>query len=163
MNAEELKTLQSFINSRPDSRELARALAVKLAKEGYAYRAISQILQVSSGFITKWKKAFDSEGIQGIKLGYQGRKRYLESQQREEIINWIIAQKTWSVSEVERELMERYDVVYKSLQSYYELLNEAQKTWQKSQRTHPRQDAEQVKKKRRNRPVTGRGRTRNKR
>jgi putative transposase len=160
MNSEAIESLKKFIDSRPDSRELTRALAVKLTFEGYAYRAITEILQVSNAFITKWKKSFEEEGIEGIKLGYQGRKRYLEPQQREKIINWIIAQKSWSTSEVERELMERYDVVFKSLQSYYELLHEAQKSWQKSQKIHPRQDPEQVKKKPRNCTVTRKGKTR---
>lgn len=150
MNSEAISTLKQFIDRQPDSRELTRALAVKLALEGYAYRAITRILEVSGGFITKWKKAFEREGIQGLKLGYKGRKAYLDSEQSEAIISWIIVQDTWSVSEVERELIERYDVVFNSLQSYYSLLDKAQKSWQKSQKINPRQEPEQVKKKPRN-------------
>jgi transposase len=127
MSTDPIKCLKSFIDSRPDSRELARALAVKLAKEGYSYRAITQILQVSKGFITKWNNAFDSQGIEGIKLHYKGRKSYLDRQQKEQIINWIICQDKWNVSEIKREIIKRCNVQFKSLQSYYSLLYEAQK------------------------------------
>jgi hypothetical protein len=35
-----IQALKDLINSNPDARELKRALAVKLALEGYAYRVI---------------------------------------------------------------------------------------------------------------------------
>ncbi|HBB34467.1 MAG TPA: IS630 family transposase, partial [Cyanobacteria bacterium UBA9273] len=41
----------------------------------------------------------------------------------------------------------QYDVVFKSPKSYYELLKEARKTWQKAQKKHPSKDPELVKKK----------------
>ena len=37
----------NFINSNGHSREMKRALAVKLALQGYVYRAIENILHVS--------------------------------------------------------------------------------------------------------------------
>ena len=52
-------------------RELRRAIAVKLALEGYVYRRIQKILEVSIGFISKWKTAFKIGGLEAIKSGYQ--------------------------------------------------------------------------------------------
>ena len=68
----ELQILEEFIKTNPDSRELKRALAVKLALSGYAYRAIQEIIGVTPGFIAKWKKEFISAGIEGIILKYKG-------------------------------------------------------------------------------------------
>jgi len=66
----ELQILEEFIKTNPDSRELKRVLAVKLALSGYAYRAIQEIIGVTPGFIAKWKKEFISAGIQPESLGY---------------------------------------------------------------------------------------------
>ena len=49
---------------------------------GYPHREIMKILQVSSGFISKWKQAFILKEIEGIKLAYQGSKAYLSSQEK---------------------------------------------------------------------------------
>ena len=45
----QIEGLINFINSNGDSREMKRALAVKLALKGYVYRAIENILNVSQG------------------------------------------------------------------------------------------------------------------
>ncbi|HBB31397.1 MAG TPA: hypothetical protein DDZ80_07705 [Cyanobacteria bacterium UBA8803] len=62
----EIKHLEDFIKGNPDSREFKRALAVKLALEGYAYRAIKKSLGVSYGFISKWKKVLSCRGYQKL-------------------------------------------------------------------------------------------------
>ena len=67
----ELQILEEFIKTNPDSRELKRALGVKLALSGYAYRAIQEIIGVTPGFIAKWKKEFISAEIEGIILKYR--------------------------------------------------------------------------------------------
>ncbi len=59
----QINELNKFIKSRQDSRELKRAIAVKLALEKYSYLEIKSILNVSPSFITKWKKIFLSQGI----------------------------------------------------------------------------------------------------
>ncbi|MEG4634723.1 helix-turn-helix domain-containing protein, partial [Microcoleus sp. AR_TQ3_B6] len=63
----QIEGLIKFINSNGDSREMKRALAVKLALQGYAYRAIENILNVSQGYVSKWKKRFITQGIPGLK------------------------------------------------------------------------------------------------
>ncbi|GCL54995.1 transposase [Microcystis aeruginosa NIES-3806] len=81
-------------------RELKRALAVKLALSGYAYRAIQEILGVTPGFIAKWKKEFISAGIEGIILKYKGSRPYLNAEEKQELIQWIINQSPWDIWEL---------------------------------------------------------------
>ncbi|NES73965.1 MAG: IS630 family transposase, partial [Okeania sp. SIO2D1] len=66
--------------------------------------------------------------------------------EKEAVINWIKSQKYWDLSELECYLIEEYGVVFKSLSSYYELLNEAKISWQKAQKKNPKKDPEVVKK-----------------
>lgn len=142
----EIKALKDFIKSNPDPREIKRALAVKLALSGYAYRAIKESLGVSYGFISKWKASFEACGIPGIKLAHKGSKGLLTKEQTSEIIAWLISQEHWDVSELEIYLIEQYDVVFQSAQSYYELMNKARISWQKGQQVNPRKNPELVKK-----------------
>jgi transposase len=118
----EIKTLTDFITSNPDPRELKRALAIKLALEGYAYRAIKQSLGVSYGFISKWKTSFEAWGISGIKLAHKGSQSFLTEEQIEQVITWLFSQNHWDISELEVYLIDHYDVVFQSPQSYYALL-----------------------------------------
>ena len=141
--------LKDFIKSNPPEKEMRRALAVKLAIEGYKYRRISKILEVSVGFITKWSQAFKSGGLIALKSAYKGGKGYLTPSERQAVIQWLVEQKTWDISDLEIHLIEQYDVVFQSRQSYYQLLKEARITWQKGEQTNPRQDPEVISKKNR--------------
>ena len=140
--------LISLINSNPDPRELKRALAVKMSIDGHPDRTIAELLGVSNNFIRDWKKAFKVEGVAGIKLGYQGAKGKLTIEQREEIIEWLKNKKYWHLDELINHLEDRYDVVYKSKQSYYELFEQGRISWKRSQKVNPKFDEELVKKKR---------------
>ncbi len=68
---QKIKELDEFITTNPDSRELKRALAVKLALQGWKYEAIADLLVISKSFISKWKNLFDLQGIEGLKLAYK--------------------------------------------------------------------------------------------
>ena len=70
----QLDELIEFIKGKTDSRELKRAIAVKLALEEYAYPKIQSIVNVSAGFISKWKTAFLAQEIKGLLLKYKGAK-----------------------------------------------------------------------------------------
>ena len=144
-----IKILKDFVKSNPEPRELRRAIAVKLALEGYTYRGIQKILEVSVGFISKWNKAFKFGGLEALKSRHQGARGYLNRSEKQEVIEWLIEQKAWDISELEIYLIERYDVVFKSRQSYYQLLKEARITWQKGEQINPRQDEELISKKNR--------------
>ncbi len=114
---------------------------------GYAYRAIQEIIGVTPGFIAKWKKEFISAGIEGIILKYKGSIPYLNAEEKQELIQWIINQSHWDIWELETYVLETYEVVFKSRQSYYQLLKEARISWQKAEQVNPKKDPEEVKKK----------------
>ncbi len=74
-----MEELNSFIKSNLDPRELRRGLAVSMAVRGHKHREIIKILQVSSGFISKWKIECIRNGIEGLKLKHLRFKRVSES------------------------------------------------------------------------------------
>ncbi len=146
-NQEKIKFIKEFLKNSSNGRETQRALAVKLVLEGYRYQTVSEILSVSLGFISKWVNAFNFGGINALKSGYKGSKSYLTNKERTEVISWLIEKKAWDISELEVYLIKKYDVVYKSLQSYYEILKEAKISWQKGQQVNPRYNEEVTQKK----------------
>jgi transposase len=144
-NERRIERLINFIDSTRDSREIKRALAVKLALQGYAYRAIENILNVSQSYVSKWKKIFIKQGIQGIRIGYKGAKKKLTEEEKEETIKWILCQEHWDVSELKIYLIEEYDVVFESPESYYKIYREAEITRQKAEKVNPKKSDEKVK------------------
>lgn len=50
-----MNELTEFIQNNPNPRELKRALAVQMAVQKYTCFEIRDVLQVSVGFISKWK------------------------------------------------------------------------------------------------------------
>lgn len=143
----QLNELIKFIKSRPDSRELKRAMAVKLALEQYSYLKIISIINVSLGFITKWKTAFLSQGIEGILLRYKGAKPLLNQDEKQAIIEWLEQKDYWDLKELQSYILANYKISFKSKQSYYDLFKEAGISWKKSQKKNPKRDPEQVKEK----------------
>ena len=142
----QIERLNNFINSNGDSREMKRALAVKLALQGYVYRAIENILNVSQGYVSKWKKIFIAQGIPGLKLGYRGAKSQLKKEEKESTIKWLLCQKYWDISELKIYLIEEYDVIFKSKESYYKIYRKAKITRQKAEKVNPRKNEKEVKK-----------------
>ncbi|MBD0304010.1 MAG: IS630 family transposase, partial [Tolypothrix sp. T3-bin4] len=145
---EKIEVLNQFIRSEPEGRELKRALAVKMALSGTPYEKIIETLGMHKSCITRWKQRFETQGIEGIKLGYQGAKSYLTPEQREEVIEWLRRKNYWNIDELFTYLDQEYQVIYQSKQSYYELMATASISWKKSQTVNPKYDPELVKKKR---------------
>jgi transposase len=139
-----IQELDTWMSASTDSRELRRALAVKLTFLGWAYRAVGSLLNVSISFVSKWKKMFEEGGVEALKLGYQGSKSYLNHEQKQQTLQWLNEQEYWSVSELECYLAEQFDVEFKSLTSYYEILKNAGISWQKAQIKNPKQDLKKV-------------------
>lgn len=79
--------LIQLIQSNPDPRELKRALAVQMVMQNYNHSTIGNILGVSVGFVNKWKYIFVEQGVAGLRLKYKGSKSYLDSIQRQIVIN----------------------------------------------------------------------------
>ncbi len=141
-------TLQEFIQSNPDPRELKRAIAVNLSQQEMSHAQIQQALGVSSGFISKWTKIYACQGVSGLKLGYKGSQGYLSEQQRQSVIDRLKGQNYWNLSELEGHIWQHYGVRFKSRQSYYDLFHAAGLSWKKSQKRNPKKDPNLVQKKR---------------
>lgn len=138
--------LVEFIQSNPDPRELKRALAVQMVLKGYLYRQIAEILQVSDSFVSKWWLVFESVGVIGLQLSYQGSKGYLNGGQRQAVINWLQQKNHWNLVQLQQHIQDRYSIKFKSRQSYYELFAIAGISWKKTQKSNPKKDPQLVKK-----------------
>ena len=135
-----IEQLNQFIQTNPDPRELKRALAVQMVLKGYKHRQIQEILAVSSGFISKWTNKYRQSGVKSLQLGYIGSVGYLDSQQRQEIIEWLEKKTYCHLPEVQIYIEHHYNVRFCSKQSYYNLLSEAKISWKKTQKTNPKED-----------------------
>lgn len=139
--------LSQFIQENPDPRELKRALAVQMVRQDYRHREIQQILQVSSGFISKWKQTYEQQGVEGLRLGHKGSVGYLNSEQRQAVLEWLEQKNYWDLQELQPQIDKHYGVVFKSHQSYYELFHQAGISWKKTQKHNPKKEPELVEKK----------------
>lgn len=136
--------LATFLKEPRDSREYRRALAAKMALQGYMVEFIANMLDVSPGFVSQAKKAYQTHGVVGLQLKYQGNQPYLSEPERKDVITWIQAQKDWSVEQLAQYIQETYGVVFQSRQSYYQLLSEADISHKKAQSFHPKADPERI-------------------
>jgi putative transposase len=139
--------LSDFIQANPDPRELKRALAVQMVRQQYRHREIQSVLQVSSGFISKWTQTFEQHGVEGLRLQYKGSSGYLDAQQRQAALEWLEQKNYWDLQELQAYLEDSYGVVFRSLQSYYELFHQAGISWKKTQKRNPKKDPQLVEKK----------------
>lgn len=92
--------LNEFLKEPHDSREFRRALAVKMALLGYDYAFIAEMLCVDVSFISKWKRIFEERGIDALLLQYTGYQGRLTTEQRQTVIDWIKAQKSWDIDQL---------------------------------------------------------------
>lgn len=139
-----MQSLTEFIENSQENREIIRANAVKMLLCGYKHEAIMQILRVSSGFISKWKKAFFQNGVEGLKLKHKGSIGLLSQEQRTEIIEWLKTKESWTLNELEYQIASEYGVAFESKQSYYDLFKEARISWKKTQAHNPKYDPDKV-------------------
>ncbi len=142
-----MEELNTFIESNPDPRELKRALAVKMTLQGYRHQEIITVLQVSSGFISKWKQEFVISGIQGLKLKHQGSRGYLSQLEKKQVLKWLENKNEWNLNELEYHIAVDFGVTFAAKSSYYDLFHAAGISWKKSQKRNPRKDESAVKKK----------------
>ena len=136
----DMEELEVFIAEKRDSREYRRALAVKMALQGYEYDVICDILSVTPGFISQSKKAYIAQGTAGLLLKYKGSQSFLRPEERQAVIQWLQEQKEWNVDHLKAHIEDTYDVVFQSRQSYYDLFAAAKITWKKAQRVNPQRD-----------------------
>ena len=139
-----MENLDEIINEAKEVREVKRALSVKMSLLEMPTEQISQRLNVSEPYVRKWRGKYKSEGAKGLLLGYAGSASYLTSQQGTEIVSWISQQESISVEAVSDYIEATYQVVYQSRQSSYELMQEAGRSYHKSEKKNPQRDEEQV-------------------
>lgn len=132
------EALSEFLRTTRDAREYKRGLAVQMVQQEFAYAAISQLLQVSEPFISKWKKLYAEQGIDGLRLAYEGSESYLSASDRAEVLAWIAAQDSCDLLRLQVHLRASYAVEYQSNQSYYDLLHAAGLSWKKVQAANPK-------------------------
>jgi transposase len=145
----EIKALQDFIHNNPDPRELKRALAVQMVIQKYTYFEIRDVLQVSVGFISKYKQLFKEQGITGLTLKHQGSTGYLEAKAHLAVMEWLQQKNYWNLGELKQYVLDNYNVVFASNQSYYDLFKAAGISWKKTQKCNPKLEPELVEKKNR--------------
>jgi putative transposase len=136
--------LNDFINQTKEAKEMTRALAVKMILEGKSYQEVKELLQVSHSFISLWKNQALFEGVESLKLQFFGRKSQLKPEEKEKVINWLREQEYLRLSDLKNHLEREYDIIYKSNQSYYALLSEANISWKKTQKKNPAKNEELV-------------------
>ncbi|MFO1434466.1 MAG: winged helix-turn-helix domain-containing protein [Candidatus Competibacteraceae bacterium] len=124
----------------PANREVKRALAVKMILFDFKTEDICGLLNVSASFVSKWKIKFENEGAEALKLSYKGGTGFLTADQRDEILFYLRRQPHYSVEALRDYLEYHYGVVYQSRQSYYDLLDAAGLSWQKTQAANPKRD-----------------------
>lgn len=112
-----METLHEFIQTRRDSRELKRALAVNMRLNGYSRSETASVLGVSESFVDKWRQIYARDGVAGLFLHYQGSTGYLSPTDKAAVLAWIQRQATWDVRAVHQHVAETYGIQYKSRQS----------------------------------------------
>ncbi len=140
----EMVILNNLIDTTSELREAKRGLAVKLKEMGHTINEVAEALNVSPGYVVKWKGVYKKKGVEGLRLQYKGSAGYLNSFQKDELIAWLKEKTYWNLSELQEHVQQKYKVIFKSEQSYYDLFKAAGISWKKSQNYNPKKNPEQV-------------------
>lgn len=144
IKATAIEELKAFIKKQRDGRQVKRALAVKLLYQEHTYESIISILDVSMGFIAKWKQQYEADGIGSFAPQHKGRHSYLSQIQKETVIEWLGSKDIWTLNELEYHLASEYGVSYESKQSHYNLFELAGLSWKKTSKINPQKDPKLV-------------------
>jgi putative transposase len=136
-----MKDLDDFL---AECRECKRALAVKMDLLNYSSAWIEELLDVSGSFMRKWRNQYERYGIERLYLQYQGSQGYLSPEEQAEVITFLKTQEHYRVEALRDYVDEQYAVVFKSKQSYYDLLHEAHISWKKTEKSNPARDEAKV-------------------
>lgn len=139
-----MTTLDDLISTSTDPREVKRALSVKMLRSGMVPKTITELLNVSEQFVSKWKIRYEQEGAIGLHVAYQGKSAYLNPDQKQAVVAWIGGQETVSVEALREHIEEEYDVIYRSKQSYYDLLSAAGMSYHRTEAVNPKRDEAQI-------------------
>ena len=128
--------------------EAQRGLCVHMHNLGIPTSSIKETLGVSSSYVSKWINRYKLDGINTLNTQYKGKTSFLSSKQREKIVSFLSSKKECSLQVLQEELITRFDVSFKSKQSYYNLLKEGGLSWHKTEKSNPKKDMNQVLEKR---------------
>lgn len=102
------------------------------------------MLDVTLGFVSQSKKAYETQGTAGLTLKYPGSQPYLSASERQAVIEWLKNQQQWSVERLQAYIESTYAIVFQSRQSYYQLLADAGISYKKAQRANPKRDEQGI-------------------
>lgn len=139
-----MRSLDEIINKSRDTREVRRALCVKMRLSEMATSQICELLNVSPQYVSTWSGKCETEGVESLLLGHLGSQSYLSSDARTQVIAWISGQETMSLEAVRDYIEEQFGVRYQSKQSYYDLLEAGGMSHHKSEKRNPKRDEAQV-------------------
>lgn len=134
MQKKKFSDIDTFLTNHLESK---RALAVKMDLQGYSHELIANLLHVSQAFIRKWKRLYRQKGSTCFSLQYKGKQPFLSPKEHQEVIAFLQTKEYYSVEELRDYLELYYNVVYKSKQSYYDLLHAAHISWKKKYGNEP--------------------------
>lgn len=124
--------------------EVKRALAVKMINSNFKTDEICALLNVSASFVSKWKIIYEDQGVEALHVNYQGGTGFLTPLQRDEIFCYLKDKPYYSLEELQEYIKRRYNIVYQSKQSYYDILKDAGLSWHRTQAVNPKQNEEAV-------------------
>lgn len=139
-----MTTIDDIISTSTDPREIKRALSVKMLRSGMTPKTITELLNVSEQFVSKWKIRYEQEGAAGLHIAYQGKSPYLNPDQQQAVVEWVQGQETVSVEALRDHIEEEYGVIYRSKQSYYDLLSAGGMSYHRTIGVNPKRDEEQI-------------------
>jgi transposase len=119
-----MSTLEDAINS-VEYLELKRLLAVKMFIHGFKTEDICSVLNVSDSFVSKWKITYKNKGVRALKVNYKGGTGFLNEEQYIQIFLHLKNKPNCSLEELKDYIERQFGIVYKSQQSYYNLLKAA--------------------------------------
>jgi putative transposase len=139
-----MSSLDDVINTSKDAREVKRALSVKMLQHGITPAQIGSLLNVSVQYVSKWKAQYEAQGAVGLFLAYQGKEKYINPCQEQEVISWIQDHKTLTIEQLIEHITHTYGVTYKSKHSYYDLLSRGGMSYHRSEKANPKHNVEKV-------------------
>ena len=139
-----MTSVDDIINKTSDPRELKRALSVKMLQMGMTPKTITDLLNVSEQFVSKWKIRHEQEGASNLQVAYQGKAPYLNVEQQQTVIEWIQTHGTITIETLRDHIEKEYGVIYRSRQSYYDLLSAGGMSYHRTIAVNPKRDDEQI-------------------
>jgi len=139
-----MQDIDNMIATTTDTKELRRAMSVKLYHSGMKNSEVASFLGCSRQFVSKWIKIYQESDAKGLALGYKGSNGYLTQEQKTQILEWIKQHDTIALEELIQYIENEFQVTYKSLQSYYDLLSQGGMSYHKTAPTNPKRNKTQI-------------------